>query len=94
MVCDACDAVMRSDAPDAIECAERRFGVRAHPGWRGAAMQRQRQEAIGALAQRVAAGYNVRLLCWCKPARCHCDALAVLVRERASALRRVGKRRR
>ena len=93
-VCDACDEVMRSASPDAVERAERKYGLAAHRRWRGAGMQRQRQEAIDALAQRLAAGHDVRLLCWCKPARCHCDALAVLLRERVEALRCAGKRRR
>ena len=44
--------------------------------------------------RRLAAGHDVRLLCWCKPARCHCDALAVLLRERVVAMRCAGKRRR
>ena len=93
-VCDACDEVMRSASPDAVERAERKYGLAAHRRWRGASMQHQRQAAIDALAQRLAAGHDVRLLCWCKPARCHCDALAVLLRERVEALRCAGKRRR
>ena len=93
-VCDACDEVMRSASPDAVERAERKYGLAAHRRWRGASMQHQRQAAIDALARRLAAGHDVRLLCWCKPARCHCDALAVLLRERVEALRCAGKRRR
>ena len=99
-MCEACNEVMRSEGPDAVEHAERKYGLVAHRRWRGADMQRQRRDAIDALELLVrrlaglAAGHDVRLLCWCKPARCHCDALAVLLRERVVAMRCAGKRRR
>ena len=59
--------------------------------------QAGRLDAIEALATRVAAGQDVRLLCWCFPCACHGDTIAALVRARALELhaqQRQGKRRR
>ena len=59
--------------------------------------QAGRLDAIEALATRVTAGQDVRLLCWCFPCACHGDVVAALVRARARELyapQRRGKRQR
>ena len=56
--------------------------------------QRDRREAMEALALRVAQGIDIRLLCWCAPARCHADDIARVVRARAETLWRASPRKR
>ena len=65
------------------------------PGSDDPSAQRDRREAMEALAARVAHGVDVRLLCWCAPARCHADEISRVVRARAETLWRAmpGKRR-
>jgi hypothetical protein len=48
--------------------------------------QAARCEAVEALAQRIAQGQDVRLLCWCFPKACHADLIASCVRRRAGEL--------
>ena len=48
--------------------------------------QAERLEALDSIARRVAAGSDVRILCWCYPKRCHADDIAAIVRARASEL--------
>ena len=80
-------AVADVAAERCLECAE---GL-DEPG-----LQEARREAVESLAIRLAAGHDLRLLCWCAPARCHADDIAHVVRARASAIHRAaaGKRRR
>ena len=58
-------------------------------------LARRGGDASGAIGASIADGCGAhQRLFGCKPARCHCDALAVLLRERVEALRCAGKRRR
>ena len=57
-------------------------------GLAGADVHERRAEALMALAQRVAGGNDVRLLCWCYPRRCHAMGIAFQVRRLAARVRR------
>ena len=56
--------------------------------------QDARGEAVRAIGRRVAAGHDVRLLCWCYPRACHADGIADMAREHAKLMRAQGARKR
>jgi hypothetical protein len=85
LVCDLCDQVMASDEPLLVSSLAQRHGVPVSPGY-GPEAHQARRNAIEALAMRVAAGADVRLMCHCFPRRCHAHGIARLVRTRAAAL--------
>ena len=60
------------------------------------AAQAARLATLEGVAQKAAAGRDVRLLCWCHPRACHADVIAGMAAARAAALMsaRRGKRRR
>ena len=80
------DAVFRIAAaagvPDAAICAEC-----VEEG-----SQSARLAAVEALATRLANGHDVRLICYCAPARCHGDDIARAASERARAMWNRAKR--
>ena len=98
-VCQACDEVVGEAAEGAVARAAQRRGWAMEPQWHAADTAEAaegRRQAIEACARRVAAGYDVRLMCWCYPRQCHAEGLAVRVMGRARALQAEarGKRRR
>ncbi len=56
--------------------------------------QARRREAIEAIGRRLAAGEDVRLMCWCFPRECHATTVAALAIEHADALRARAARKR
>ena len=98
-VCEAFAALLRAaetddDAPRRIAARMRLPAGTLAPDACAAGTQAALCAAVEALAQRVATGHDVRLLCWCYPCACHGERIAEAVRSRARELQRRGKRRR
>ena len=97
-VCEACDEVFSAagssarapDDPSAWQAAAHaEHSAASRRGWaptyQGDAQARI--EALRAIAQRVANGHDVRLMCHCFPKRCHGESVAREVYELATAIR-------
>ncbi len=46
---------------------------------------RQISSELMRIYRLVESGQNVRLMCWCKPKQCHCDAIALKIQQRLEA---------
>jgi hypothetical protein len=97
--CEAYAALLRAaeaddDAPQRTAARMRLPEGTLAPDACAPGSQAARCAAVEALAQRVATGQDVRLLCSCYPCAYHGDRIAEAVRGRARELQRRGKRRR
>ena len=88
--------VMGSSDGDVVGAVADRFGLRFRVAYAGPVAQAARCQAIDALANRLADGHDVRLVCVCAPRRCHGHGLAKIIEQRATERRRaarVGRKR-
>ena len=74
--------------PDAVSRVATLCGLQVSEGADAPEKQSARLVALEAIAQRLAAGHDVRLMCWCAPARCHGHDIARVARVRAVAILR------
>ena len=85
LVCDLCDEVMASADPSLVTALARAHAIHVAPGF-GPDAHAARVSTITALAERVALGCDIRLMCHCYPRRCHGFGVAALIRRQAASI--------
>jgi len=82
-VCNACEELLSDPLHADVDAIAARHGV---PGvdarFKGEHARRALFDALAELERRLRGGERVRLMCWCRPKRCHADGIVKVLQER------------